>query len=595
MTTRSSRIGEVLAGKYRLDVVLGAGGMGEVYRAENLALGRNVAIKLIREEHGGSAELVTRFLREARTANAVRHPNVVDILDVGQAEDGTPFIVQELLEGEDLAHYTKGRGGKLALREALDVLLPAIDAVAFAHARGVIHRDLKPENIFLSRDHKGALVPKLLDFGISRHVTAEDQRMTATGMTVGTPAYMSPELIRAERTVDARADVWALGVILYETLAGVLPYQSSAPSALFVKIVTEAPLPLRTVMPEASPELAAVVEKCLAARPDDRFPTAADLARELRVLSQIRVESDGSDLMTKVRSAPPRPIQAPDLPIPAVVPDLKMPPSRAAAPQAPELDVPASSMPRPNPTGLRPGVQMPAVGEDYGDMSLELIPMSDRRLSLAEDPRVVQPPVPTRVARASLGNRGTVMQDESGGSVHGLVGLGMMWFIVLVITAGLSAFVPGEWPIVQWATTLDGAPAFVVLTLAGLLAVLGIGAIIAGARAEPVSWGLLVAGPGLIVDGVILSGFCVHALPSLAGTGGLDALARIVFPWPTSLVPVGVCMLFLRQAWWSWSEGSPGRSVTTALKVVIAALALFGAVQILRSAENAAQGTNIAS
>src|ERR1700728_998328 len=120
---RSSREGEVLAGKYRLDALLGAGGMGEVYQAENLALGRNVAIKLIREEHGESAEIVMRFLREARTANAVRHPNVVDVLDVGQAEDGSPFIVQELLEGEDLAHYTKGRGGKLAMREAIDTLL----------------------------------------------------------------------------------------------------------------------------------------------------------------------------------------------------------------------------------------------------------------------------------------------------------------------------------------------------------------------------------------------------------------------------------------------------------------------------------------
>src|SRR5580693_3682482 len=173
---RSSREGEVLAGKYRLDALLGSGGMGEVYRAENLGLGRAVAIKLLREEHGESSEVVMRFLREARAANIVRHPNVVDILDIGQAEDGTPFIVQELLEGEDLAHYTKGRGGKLVLREALDVLLPAIDAVAFAHARGVIHRDLKPENIFLSRDHKGALVPKLLDFGISRHLSAEDAR-----------------------------------------------------------------------------------------------------------------------------------------------------------------------------------------------------------------------------------------------------------------------------------------------------------------------------------------------------------------------------------------------------------------------------------
>src|SRR5271163_4245719 len=154
---RSSREGEVLAGKYRLDALLGAGGMGEVYRAENIGIGRGVAIKLLREEHGESSEVVMRFLREARAANIVRHPNVVDVLDIGQAEDGTPFIVQELLEGEDLGRYVHGRGGKIEAKEAIDLLLPAIDAVAYAHARGVLHRDLKPENIFLARDHSGAV------------------------------------------------------------------------------------------------------------------------------------------------------------------------------------------------------------------------------------------------------------------------------------------------------------------------------------------------------------------------------------------------------------------------------------------------------
>src|SRR5580700_5236410 len=128
---RSSREGEVLAGKYRLDALLGAGGMGEVYRAENLGIGRSVAIKLLREEHGETAEVVMRFLREVRAANIVRHPNVVDVLDIGQAEDGTPFIVQELLEGEDLARYVHGRGGQLEVKEAIDLLIPAIDAVAF--------------------------------------------------------------------------------------------------------------------------------------------------------------------------------------------------------------------------------------------------------------------------------------------------------------------------------------------------------------------------------------------------------------------------------------------------------------------------------
>src|SRR5271170_5295118 len=259
---RNSREGEVLAGKYRLDALLGAGGMGEVYRAENTGLGRSVAIKLLREEHGETAEVVMRFLREAQAANIVRHPNVVDILDIGQAEDGTPFIVQEFLEGEDLAAYAHSHGGRLGVDEAVALLTPVVDAVAFAHERNVLHRDLKPENIFLARTANG-VVPKLLDFGISRIMTAEEQRMTATGMSIGTPAYMSPEQIRADKVIDARSDVWSLGVILYEVLVGALPFQSSSHSGLFVKIVTEPPVPLDVALPGVSPQLAVIVEKCL--------------------------------------------------------------------------------------------------------------------------------------------------------------------------------------------------------------------------------------------------------------------------------------------------------------------------------------------
>jgi hypothetical protein len=388
--------------------------------------------------------------------------------------------------------------------------------------------------------------------------------------------------------------VWALGVILYETLAGVLPYQSSAPSALFVKIVTEPPVPLRTVLPEAPAELAALIEKCLAARPEDRFASAADLARELRVfMGEVRPEPDGSDAATRVQSAHPRPLEPPQAPM--LVPELDVPLPRAKPMAAPDLEIPASQMKLDMPAARPVTVSVPTSVEDYGDMSSELIPMSDRRLSLAEDPRVMQPSVPSRVARASLGMRGQVTERQGEQSVRSLVGLGMMWLIVLVITASLSAFVPGEWPVVLWATSLDGAPIVVVATLAGLLVALGLWASVGGARAQPVSWGLLLAGPGLLCDGIIVAGFVFHGMPSLTGSGGLDALARVVFPWPTSLVLVGLSMLFLRQAWWSWSSGDSGRTVRVVIKVVIAAIALFGAVQVIRGGETLAQGTSIAS
>ena len=341
---RRSREGETLGGKYRLEALLGAGGMGEVYRAENIGLGRVVAIKVLREEHAESAEVVARFLREARAANIVRHPNVVDVLDIGEAEDGTPFIVQELLVGEDLAAYAHARGGRLTVDDALAIMIPAIDAVAFAHARGVIHRDLKPENIFLARDASGTRVTKLLDFGISRIMTAEEQRMTATGMSIGTPAYMSPEQIRADKIVDARTDVWSIGVILHEVLAGALPFQSDSHTGLFVKIVTELPIPLVDVVPIAPRELAVVVERCLRAARTSAMPAPTDVAKALRVVAGTAAtgtprESSSADVAPLPRPVPsvrvPEVTQAAPLEVsstvPSIVPDLALPRAQAEA------------------------------------------------------------------------------------------------------------------------------------------------------------------------------------------------------------------------------------------------------------------------
>jgi serine/threonine protein kinase len=584
---RSSREGEVLAGKYRLDALLGSGGMGEVYRAENLGLGRAVAIKLLREEHGESSEVVMRFLREARAANIVRHPNVVDVLDIGQAEDGTPFIVQELLEGEDLAHYVHARGGKLTPEETIQLLIPAIDAVAYAHRRGVIHRDLKPENIFLARDPTGAVVPKLLDFGISRIVTAEEQRMTATGMSIGTPAYMSPEQIRADKIVDARTDVWALGVILYEVLAGKLPFQSSSHSGLFVKIVTEPPVPLEVALPGVSAQLAAIVEKCLSARVEGRYANAADVARDLRTLLGIPPPPMSVPAASEVVPLPraaagagadaARVVETQAAPTPSIVPDLELP------------------VPKPKPKPKPAAAAAPRSVAD-ADIGAEIVPLSDLRLDLAADRSILSSmPAPShRIARATHGMR-TDVEPEPEAPVRSLLGMGLMWAIVLGLTAALTRFVPGGWPVVIWATQLDGTPIWMSGGVAGLALILGVAALVAGARAEPVSWGMIVVAPGLILDAVVLAGFVVHGLPSLTGSGGLDGLARIVFPWPTLLLPVGLCMLALRQAWWAWSSPRAGSAGRAGVFLVLASLALFGAVAIARGAETAPLGSNVVS
>jgi eukaryotic-like serine/threonine-protein kinase len=365
--TSENRVGEVLASKYRLEELLGSGGMGHVYRAVNQDVGRTVAIKVLRAEHAQNPQVAERFLREARAANLVRHPNVVDVIDIGREASGAPFIVQELLVGEDLAHLVERRGGKLSVEEAVDLLGPVIDAVAEAHARGVIHRDLKPENVFLAKGARGS-IPKLLDFGISK-VSAPDLRATEVGVVMGTPAYMPPEQVQGARDADPRSDVWALGVMLFEILAGRLPFDAHDPAALFIAIATKDAPALLEVRAGVSPEISRVVARCLRRRPDERYPSATELARDLRHVV------DGTDLEPTGRhSIPPISLHVPDLMTPAA-PIKSAPLPAPVAPIAIVVNVasddlatepgPPEAAPAPTPP---PPVPPPSSSGDLGQM-----------------------------------------------------------------------------------------------------------------------------------------------------------------------------------------------------------------------------------
>ncbi|MDO9022443.1 MAG: protein kinase [Deltaproteobacteria bacterium] len=279
-----SREGELLAGKYRLQGRLGVGGMGEVYRARNEFVGRDVAIKVLRPELCRHVEVVQRFLREARAANAVRHEHVVDVIDMGTDDHNVPFIVQELLVGQDLAHHLAARGNRLPVAEILALMIPVVDAIATAHQHGVVHRDLKPENVFLTAGRQG-LVPKVLDFGISKIVQPGEEKLTATGTAMGTPTYMAPEQVQGASDLDARADVWALGVMFYELASGVLPFSGPSAGAIFVNICTRDPAPLSQHVADVDPDYARVVERCLRRDLSVRYPSAASLLRDLRHLA----------------------------------------------------------------------------------------------------------------------------------------------------------------------------------------------------------------------------------------------------------------------------------------------------------------------
>lgn len=278
-------IGEVLAGRYRVLQQIGKGGMGEVFLAEHLDIGRKVAIKVLGARLHDSPDIARRFLQEARTASLVRHPNIVDITDFGHTQAGVPFFVMELLAGKDLKTALRG-SARFTWSRARDITLEICATLTAAHQQGVIHRDLKPDNVFLT-DKDGKEQIKLLDFGIAK-VTSPDggHETTQLGMMVGTPEYMSPEHAQ-NLPLDARADIYATGVLLYRMLVGRIPFTGVAVVVL-ARHIQEAPVPPRQAAPdiELSARQEAVVLRCLAKNPDDRFQSADELATALRAADE---------------------------------------------------------------------------------------------------------------------------------------------------------------------------------------------------------------------------------------------------------------------------------------------------------------------
>ncbi len=279
----ASILGGTIGGKYEVIRLLGVGGMGAVYEARNKWTGRHVAIKRLLPAFNANADLVRRFMQEAQAATQIAHPHIVDVLDMGQEPtDGSLYIVQEFLQGMDLRSLQAQRE-RFPPGEAISLLMPIMDALAAAHAHGIIHRDVKPENIFLTQGSDGAIVPKLIDFGVSKVTMtgADDRSKTKTGVAVGTPDYMAPEQARGDTTVDPRADVWAIGVVLYELLCGRPPYLAATANLVIAKIITEPPPRIETFAPDVPPALAAIVHRALEPNRDERYGNMLELMSAL--------------------------------------------------------------------------------------------------------------------------------------------------------------------------------------------------------------------------------------------------------------------------------------------------------------------------
>src|SRR5512133_1463373 len=274
-------LGRTVNGKFRIEGLVGQGGMGRVYRARHLALDRPVVLKMLHKAYSSDAQVVQRFQREARAASRLDHPNSIAVLDFGEAEDGTLFMAMEYLSGRDLARII---ADEFPLGEARIVRIGAqmLSALAEAHAQGIVHRDLKPENVMVEPRRGEPDFVKVLDFGIAKITApgANEPKLTQAGLVCGTPEYMSPEQARGA-DIDLRSDLYSTGVILYQLATGALPFASDTPVGFLTKHLSETPMPARQKNPQVSPALDAVIARALEKDPAARFQSADEMREAL--------------------------------------------------------------------------------------------------------------------------------------------------------------------------------------------------------------------------------------------------------------------------------------------------------------------------
>ncbi|MBK8212861.1 MAG: protein kinase [Myxococcales bacterium] len=359
--------GDVLAGKYRVDRVLGAGGMGVVVAATHEDLDQKVAIKLLLPTMLENADLVRRFLREGRAAAKLKSEHVAKVIDVGRLETGAPYMVLEYLDGGDLSEVLKSEG-PLPVATAVRFILQAIEAVAEAHAVKIIHRDLKPQNLFLTHRVNGEPLVKVLDFGISKALeeASAEFALTRSQSLLGSPLYMSPEQMRSSKSVDERSDIWSIGVLLHELLTARHPFESDTIPGLVFQVTMEDPTPIRTHRADVAEGIEAIIARCLAKKPDDRYPNVAELARDLEPFGGDAVRGLAASIATVLRAQP-----------------------SARAAYASFSDISGVTD---NPLGPTLDVR--------SDPSLSGKLSSSQRISAPSSPAVTEPPKPSEVPRA---------------------------------------------------------------------------------------------------------------------------------------------------------------------------------------------------
>ena len=326
-----------IANKYLVEREIGEGGLGVVVKARHVQLDQPVAIKYLKPYALSLPGIVDRFVREARLAAKIQNDHAVKVQDVDMLDNGIPYMVMEFLEGRDLGQIVGE--GSLPIQQAVDYVLQAAEALAEAHALGIVHRDLKPDNLFLAKRPGGASVVKIFDFGISKAIATKradgrrDKVLTQVNDRFGTPGFMAPEQLQSSE-VDARADIWALGVVLFELVTGELPFRGDDLVQLFTAILTRPPVPVLSLLPGAPKELDTIIARCLEKNPDDRYRNVAELAQDLVHTWADESPSRLSQIVQTIREAgdsvraPTFPGQIPVQPLP------KAPGGEGASPRA---------------------------------------------------------------------------------------------------------------------------------------------------------------------------------------------------------------------------------------------------------------------
>jgi eukaryotic-like serine/threonine-protein kinase len=382
-------VGELIAKKYRVESVVGRGGMGVVVSARHVQLGQAVAIKLLTlpADEDRRDEAIARFLHEAQAAARLHSDHVVRIYDVGQLDDGLPFMVMELLTGQDLGTVLDERG-PLPEPEAVDYVLQACAGIAEAHLMGIVHRDLKPSNLFVTRRSDGLPLLKVLDFGISKQVSDPGSgqavpTFTNTRTLMGSPNYMSPEQVRDARRVDGRADIWAMGIILQELLTDAPVFHGESFPGVCAAIVADPPMPVRTLRPDVSVALEAIIGRCLEKDVKRRYQTISELVADLSPLGSRSVSGGTSQPL--VYSSHPRLIR------------VERTPSGASLNEDRTVAMPSG--PEPTPAPQRSGTLESARLGAAGGSTHDAVSSPDSRVAIVSPPPVPDPPRPRRFPR----------------------------------------------------------------------------------------------------------------------------------------------------------------------------------------------------